>query len=144
MPSECKYGYRNSPERDTEYDHRTRLNMTTELTEWSTEWHHERLPRDDHRDLTATDITHQGLHMEIKRADYRELYRTKPLTEMLTEWRTEGSRNYRRTAYRTECETTVPKAYQITTEKPTNILSKLPTEMATEKSTKNAPNLPSE
>jgi hypothetical protein len=29
----------------------------------------------------------------------------------------------------------------MTTEKPTNILSKLPTEMATEKSTKNAPKL---
>jgi len=45
--------------------------------------------------------------------DYREPYRTKPLTKMLSEWRTEGSRNYRRTA----CGTTLPEAYQMTTEK---------------------------
>ena len=82
--------------------------------------------------------------MEIERADLRELYRPKPLTEMLTEWRTEGSRNCRQTAYRSECQTTIPEAYQMTTEKPTNILLKLPTEMATEKSTKNAPKLSSE
>jgi hypothetical protein len=44
--------------------------MTTERTEQSTEWHHKRqlrqLPRDDDRDLTATDITAEGLHMEIE------------------------------------------------------------------------------
>jgi len=78
------------------------------------------------------------------REDYRELYRRKPLTKMLTEWRTEGSTNYRRTAYRTGYQTTIPEAYQMTTEKPMNIQPKLPTEMATEKSTKNAPKLSSE
>jgi len=77
--------------------------------------------------------------MEIEREDYREPNRTKPLMEMFTEWHTEGSRNYRRTACRTECRATLPEFYQMTTEKPTDNLPKLPTEMATEKSTKNAP-----
>ena len=44
-----------------------------------------------------------------------------------------------RTTYRTDCRTTWPEVYQMTTEKPTDILPKLPTEMATEKSTKSAP-----
>jgi len=77
--------------------------------------------------------------MEIEREDYREPNRTKPLMETFTEWHTEGSRNCRRTAYRTECRTTLPEAYQMTTEKPTDIIPKRPTEMATEQSTKNAP-----
>jgi hypothetical protein len=51
------------------------------------------------------------------REDYREPYSTKPLTKMLTELRTEGSRNFRRTAYRTDCETTLPAAYQLTTDR---------------------------
>jgi hypothetical protein len=37
--------------------------------------------------------------------------------------------------------TTIPEAYPMTTGKPTNILSMLPTEVATEKSTENAPKL---
>jgi hypothetical protein len=40
-------------------------------------------------------------------------------------------KNYRRTAYRTECQTTLPEAYQMTTEKQTDILPGLLTEMAT-------------
>ena len=62
---------------------------------------------------------------------------------MLTEWRTEGLKNYRRTAYRTEGQTTLPEVYKMTTDKTTDILPKLPTEMATEKSTKNATKLSS-
>jgi hypothetical protein len=90
----------------------------------------------NHRDLTATDITAKRLHMEIEGKDYREPNRTKPLQAMFTEWHTEGSRNYGRTAYRMESRITLPEAYQMTTEKPTDILPKLPTEMAAEKSTK--------
>jgi len=51
------------------------------------------LPRDDDRDLTATDITVEGLHMEIEWEDYRERYSTKSLTETLTEWRTKESKS---------------------------------------------------
>jgi len=40
-------------------------------------------------------------------------------------------KNYLRTAYRTECQTTLPEAYQMTTEKQTDILPRLPTEMST-------------
>jgi len=40
-------------------------------------------------------------------------------------------KNYRRTAYRTECQTTLPGAYQMATEKQPDILPQLPTEMAT-------------
>ena len=71
------------------------------------------------------------------RADYQELYHTKPLTKMLTEWFTGWSRNYRRTAYGTECETTILEAYQMTTSKPRNILPKLPDMIPSEISTKN-------
>jgi hypothetical protein len=53
-----------------ELDYRTRFNMTTKHTKWFIEWHHKKQPRqisrDDHRDLTATDITAKRLHMEIK------------------------------------------------------------------------------
>jgi hypothetical protein len=66
--------------------------------------------------------------MEIELEDYREPNQTKPLLAMFTQWHTEGSRNYGRTAYRTEFRITLPEAYQITTEKPTDILPKLPTE----------------
>jgi hypothetical protein len=55
----------------------------------------------NHPDLTATDITAKRLHMEIEREDYRGPNQTKPLLEMFTEWHTEGSINYGRTAYRT-------------------------------------------
>jgi len=79
--------------------------------------------------------------MEIEREGYWEPNWTKPLMKMLTDWCTEGSRNYRQTACRMECRTTLPEAYQMTTKKPTDILPKLPTEMATEKLTKNAPKL---
>ena len=71
---------------------------------------------------------------------------------MLTEWRTEESRILRRMAYQTEYQaeyqteyqTILPGAYQMTTEKPTNILPKLPTEIVTEISTKNEPESSSE
>jgi len=89
-------------------------------------------PEHNHQDLTATDITAEKLDMEIEREDYRKHNRTKPLLEMFTKWHTEGSRNYGRIASRI----TSPEAYQMTTEKPTDILPKLPTEMAAEKSTK--------
>jgi hypothetical protein len=74
--------------------------------------------------------------MEIEREDYREPNRTKPLLEMFTERHTEGSRIYGRMAYRMECRITLSEAYQMTTEKPTDILPKLPTEIATVMSTK--------
>jgi len=64
------------------------------------------------------------------REDYRKPYRTKPTTKTLTEWRTKGSRNYRRTAFRTECQSSLPETYQMTTEQQTDIQPKLPTEMA--------------
>ena len=96
------------------------------------------LPREDHRDHTATDITAEGLHMEIKPDNYREPYHSKPLTETLTRSCTERSRNYHQTACQTDSQTTLPEAFQMTTKKPTDIPQKLPTEMATEKSTKNA------
>jgi len=86
--------------------------------------------------LPLPDITAEGLHMEIEREDYWEPNQTTPLLEMFTEWHTEGSRNYGRMAYRTESRITLPEAYQMTTEKPTDILPKLPTEMAADKSTK--------
>jgi hypothetical protein len=88
----------------------------------------------NHRDLTATDITAKRLHMEIERENYREPNRTKPLLEMFTERHTEGSRNYGQMAYRMECRITLPEAYQMTTEKPTDVLQKLPTETRIEKS----------
>ena len=44
-----------------------------------------------------------------------------------------------RTRYRTECRTILPEVYQMTTEKPTDILPKVPTGMPTKNSTKNAP-----
>jgi len=90
----------------------------------------------NHRDLTAMDITAERLHMEIERENYWEPNRRTPLLEMFTEWHTEGSRNYGRTAYQTESRITLLEAYQMTTEKPTDILPKLPTKMAAEKSTK--------
>jgi len=62
--------------------------------------------------------------MEIKREDYREPNRTKPLMEMFTEWHAERN---------------AEPPYQRPTEKPTDILPKLPTEIAAEKSTTNAP-----
>ena len=86
--------------------------------------------------LPLPDITAERLHIEIEREDYWEPNRTTPLLEMFTEWHTEGSRNYGRTAYRTESRITLPEAYQMTTEKPTDILPKLPTEMAADKSAK--------
>jgi len=42
-------------------------------------------------------------------------------------------------AYRTECQTTLPEAYQMTTEKQTDILPKLPTKMATGRSVSTRP-----
>jgi len=91
MPNKCKYGYRSSSERDSEW-----------------------------------------LQFGYWRSSKRD-----------TEWRTEGWRNYCRRTYRTECQSTLPEAYQMTTEKQRDILPKLPTEMATERSRKNAPKLSS-
>jgi len=74
----------------------SRSKMTTEHTEQSTEWHHNRqsrkLPRDDHRHLTVIDITAKRLHTEIKPEDYQVRWGTKPLTETLPEWRTKRSK----------------------------------------------------
>jgi len=74
--------------------------------------------------------------MEIEGEDYREPNPIKPLQEMFTDSITEGSRNNGQTAYRTESRITLPQAYQMTTETPPDILPKLPTMMAAEKSTK--------
>jgi len=78
------------------------------------------------------------------REDYHQLYWTKPLTKMLTTFHSKGSRNYGWKAYLTECQTTFPEGYEVTTEKPTNILPTLPPQMTTEMSTENAPKLSSE
>jgi len=82
------------------------------------------------------------------REDYWKPYRIKPLSKMLTEWQTKGSRNFGQTAYqtefRTEYQTTIPEAYQVTTEKPTNIPPTLPTKRVTEIPTKSAPKPSSE
>jgi hypothetical protein len=60
--------------------------------------------------------------MEIERGDYRVPYFTKPRTEMLTEWHSKGSKNKRRTASQTKCQTILPEAYQMTPEKQTDNL----------------------
>jgi len=96
-----------------------RWKMAIECTEWHHKKQSRQLPRANRQDLTATNITAEGLHMEIEREDYREPNRTKPLMEMFAEWHFERLRNYRRTL--------------------ANILPKLPTEMVTEKSIKNTP-----
>jgi len=83
------------------------------------------------------DIPVEGLHIEIERVDFREPYHTTPLTKTHTEWCTKGSRNYRRTAYRTESQSFLLEAYQMITEKQTDILPMLPTEMARGKWSKN-------
>jgi len=88
-----------------------------------------------HRDPTATDITAERLHMDIEREDHREPNQTKPLLEMFTAWHTEVSRTYGGMACRTESPITLPEAYHMTTEKATDILPKLPPEMATQKLT---------
>jgi hypothetical protein len=87
----------------------------------------------DGRDLTTTDITAETLHMVVEGEEYREPNRKKRLV-MFTKWHTEGSNNYGQT----DCQTTLPEAYQMTPKKPPDILPKLPTKMAAEKSTKNA------
>jgi len=48
--------------------------------------------------------------------------------------------HYSRTVYWTECKSTIPEAYQMTTEKHTDIQSKLPTEMATGRTCSLRPN----
>jgi hypothetical protein len=72
-----------------------------------------------------TDITAERLHMEVEREDYWEPNWTKPLV-MFTKWHAEGSRDFGRT----ECRTTLPEAYQLTTEQPPDVLPQLPTELA--------------
>jgi hypothetical protein len=61
IPNECDMATEMVPE-EFENDH--------QLSKYSTEWRRKRqsreLPRDDDRDLTATDITDEGLHMEIE------------------------------------------------------------------------------
>jgi len=139
LPTQSRTRCRIGPPNEIEYDHRA-YRITYRMASWETaEKTTKRWSPRPHSDGYHCQRTSNG-----DREDYREPYRTKLHTKMLTEWCTEGSTNYRRTAYRTEYQTTIPKAYQMTTEKPTNILSKLPTEMATEKSTKNAPKLSSE
>jgi len=56
--------------------------------------------------------------MEIEPEDYREPNRSTPLLQMFAGWHMEGSRNYSRTAYRMECQTSLPEAYQSPTTKP--------------------------
>jgi len=46
-------------------------------------------------------------------------------------------------AFQTECQLSLPEGKQITTEKETDIVPKLPTEMTTEKSSENAPKVSS-
>jgi len=105
------------------------LNTTTEHTEYPTEFPYERqsrsLPSDDHRDLTVTDITAEGLDMEVERItgsltipSYwpRRLPNGVPQDkETITEW---------------DSELNAERFHQMTTEKLTDILLKLSTEMA--------------
>jgi len=72
---------------------RTRWKMTTEHIKRHRKRQSRQLPRDDHRDLTATDITADVLNMNIDREDYWEPNQTQPLKEMFTESHTEGSGN---------------------------------------------------
>ena len=55
----------------TELGHRMRLNMATECTKSPTKWHYERqsrkLPKDNHENLTETDINAERLPMDIER-----------------------------------------------------------------------------
>jgi len=90
-----------------------------------------------------TEISQRRMSMEIKGEDDRELYRTKPQIEMITEWRTKRSRNYHRMACQTECQPTRPEGYKLITAKPINILSNRATKMATAKLTKKATKLSS-
>jgi len=87
------------------------------------------LPRDNHRDRTVMDITPEGLPIEIKREDYREPYQTKPLTTMLAERCTGGSKLSLNGIWNW-----MPKHFtrglQRTPEKHTDILLTLPIELA--------------
>ena len=125
---------------------RMRLNWTTKRTELPTEWYHEwRSTITTMRWTPRSHCTryHYRTTSHGDEEDFRKLQCTKRLTLTLTKWRTEGSRDYRWTAYRSKCQTTFPEAYQMTTKKQTDILPKLPTEMSTEKSTNNKPKLSS-
>jgi len=84
----------------------------------------------------VSDITADGLDMEIESEDYWERYRAKPPTETLTEWRTKESE----TIAEQHTELNAEQCYQMTTGKPTDILLKLSTD-GQGKSTKNAPKL---
>jgi len=81
--------------------------------------------------------------MQLTREDCHVPYPTKALSEKLTKWGNEGWRKYHWKAYRTECKFSWPEAYQMTTNRESDIPPKLPTDMATEKSSKNAPKLSS-
>jgi hypothetical protein len=112
--NECKYDYRSSSERDTErYSEQLRYGY--------------RIGPEGDRKCPPSIIT------EISQ------WRISPPKDFT--WRSRGVpgalQNYSgQMPYRTESRITLPEAYQMTTEKPTDILPKLPTEMAAEKSTK--------
>jgi len=117
-----------------EYDHWTYWIAYRMASQETVEITTKRWPPRSHSDGYPCKRTSHG-----DREHFQEPYRTKPVTKTLTEWHTERSRNYRWTAYRSECQSSLPEAYQMTAEKQIDILPKLPTEMATEKSSNNAP-----
>jgi len=71
--------------------------------------------QDNYQEIT-TEMSQQliSLLKDItwKWEDYQEPYSTTPLTKILTEWRKKATRNYHQMACRTECQITIPKAYQ--------------------------------
>jgi len=120
--------------------------MATEHTKWHTKWYHETVEITTKRwsPRPHSNGYHCWRTSYTKCNDYRELYHTKPLAKMHTEWHTKGSKNYHRAPYRNEYQTTLTEAYQMTTDTPKNLLLKLPTKRDTGKSTKNALKLSSE
>jgi len=95
---------------EIEYDHRVYSIVYQMSSQESVERTTKRWSRRSHSDGYHCRRTSHG-----DREDYREPFHTKRLTETVTEWRTEGSKNYCRAAYPTECQTTLPEAYQMRT-----------------------------
>jgi hypothetical protein len=101
-------------ERESELDYWTRMNMTTNRTEYPTKWPHKRElrtePKDDDRDLT------EKISMR-KNFTWRSTGLLRALLNKIhTEFHAEGSRNIRWTAYWTDWEITLPAAYQLSTD----------------------------
>jgi len=115
------------PLKKVEYDH-----GAYQIAYWMVSWDTARisLPGDDPRDLTATDITANGLHLVNNSEVNREYDCTKPLIEMLTECHNKSSRNHLRTVFQLKCQTNIPEAYQMTTEKPMDVLPNPTSEIA--------------